>query len=98
MPRVVDERGDPIAGVSRSIRRNPRQRCNGSPRFAVFLGTPVKTLPSRQSPETLLVRYRDGGDPEALGALFDATAPGLFRLALTLTPDAATAEDAVQET
>lgn len=34
----------------------------------------------------------------SLGELFDATAPVLFRMALSLVPDAATAEDAVQET
>ena len=48
--------------------------------------------------ETLFLRFREEGDPAALGALFDATAPGLFRLAVALAPDAATAEDAVQET
>ena len=49
-------------------------------------------------PDALFARWRAGRDPEALGALFDAASPGLFRLALTLAPDAATAEDALQET
>jgi RNA polymerase sigma-70 factor (ECF subfamily) len=48
--------------------------------------------------EALMARFRATGDPEALGALFDVTAPGLFRLALTLVPDPASAEDTVQET
>jgi RNA polymerase sigma-70 factor (ECF subfamily) len=42
--------------------------------------------------------FRDTGEPQALGALYDATAPVLFRVALTLAPDAASAEDALQET
>ena len=50
------------------------------------------------SPEDLLDRWRRVRDPEALGALFDTASPGLFRLALSLVPDAATAEDALQET
>lgn len=49
-------------------------------------------------PDDLLRRYRETGDPEALGALFDRTAPELFRVALHLSPDAALAEDALQET
>ena len=51
-----------------------------------------------ESPDALFARFRERGDPDALAALFDATAPGLHRLAGTLTPDPATAEDAVQET
>src|SRR5881392_3298261 len=50
------------------------------------------------SPEALAVRYRSSGDARALAALFDATAPSLFRVALSLAHDAATAEDALQET
>ncbi len=50
------------------------------------------------TPEALLSRWRDARDPDSLGALFDAAAPGLFRLALSLEPDAAAAEDALQET
>jgi len=45
----------------------------------------------------LLARFR-GGDTEALAAIFDATGPGLFRSALHLAPDVASAEDALQET
>ena len=48
--------------------------------------------------DALFARWRRDRDPAALGALFDAAAPGLFRLALSLTPDAAAAEDALQET
>ncbi len=48
--------------------------------------------------EALFARYRETRDPAALGALFDGAAPGLFRLALSLAPDAAQAEDALQET
>jgi RNA polymerase sigma-70 factor (ECF subfamily) len=47
--------------------------------------------------EALLARFRSG-DTEALAGIFDATAPGLFRTALHLAPDAAAAEDALQET
>jgi RNA polymerase sigma factor (sigma-70 family) len=53
---------------------------------------------STQAPEALFARWRAQRDPEALGLLFDGAAPGLFRLALSLVPDAATAEDALQET
>jgi RNA polymerase sigma-70 factor (ECF subfamily) len=48
--------------------------------------------------EELFVRWRDDGDGRALAALFDRTAPDLFRIALSVAPDAATAEEAVQET
>lgn len=54
--------------------------------------------PVGPSPEALLRRFRDFGDPEALGALFDATSPALFRMALRLAPDPGAAEDALQET
>jgi RNA polymerase sigma-70 factor (ECF subfamily) len=50
------------------------------------------------TPEQWLRAYRKSGDPAALGALFDACAPGLFRVALAISGDAAAAEDAVQET
>jgi RNA polymerase sigma-70 factor (ECF subfamily) len=43
-------------------------------------------------------RFRASGDPAALGAVFDAVSPELFRVALSLAPDAASAEDALQET
>ncbi len=58
----------------------------------------VQTRARPQPLEALFLRFREAGDPGSLGALFDATAPGLFRLALSLAPDAAAAEDAVQET
>ncbi len=48
--------------------------------------------------DVLLGRFRGSGDTAALAALFDATAPGLFRSACHLSLDAAAAEDAVQET
>ena len=57
------------------------------------------------SPSTLartleqhLVRYRELGDPADLGAVFDATAPVLFRMAIAWVHDATAAEDALQET
>ena len=56
------------------------------------------TATTPASLEVLLRRYRATGDPEALGLLFDATAPALFKVALAASPDAATAEDALQET
>ncbi|MHC4473320.1 MAG: RNA polymerase sigma factor, partial [Planctomycetota bacterium] len=49
------------------------------------------------TPEDCLRRFR-GGAPGALGELFDLTAPELFAVALSLAPDAASAEDALQET
>ncbi len=49
-------------------------------------------------PDALLRRWRDAGDAAALGALFDATAPELFSVALHLCRDPALAEDALQET
>ena len=42
--------------------------------------------------------YLASGDPRDLGSLYDATAPELYRAALRLAPDAAAAEDALQET
>ncbi len=47
--------------------------------------------------DQLVARYVDDGDVDALGELFDATAPALFRVALGIAPDAAAAEDALQE-
>lgn len=44
------------------------------------------------------LRYREGGDVAALGAVFDAVAPRLSSLALHLCGDPADAEDAVQNT
>jgi len=55
-------------------------------------------VPPPATPEELLRRFRVEGDGAALGRLFDATAPELFRAALALAPDAAAAEDALQET
>ena len=54
--------------------------------------------PAAGSPEALLARFREGGHPRDMAALFDATSADLFRLALHLVPDAATAEDVLQET
>lgn len=52
---------------------------------------------SAPTPETLLAAFRRG-DVAAMGALFDVTAPELFRVAVALAPDPASAEDALQET
>jgi RNA polymerase sigma factor (sigma-70 family) len=51
-----------------------------------------------ESDDRLFARWCRGGDAEALGALFDATAPRLLRLAIHLVGDAAEAEDLVQAT
>jgi RNA polymerase sigma-70 factor (ECF subfamily) len=60
----------------------------------------MKTVTSdaAATPESLLVRFRATREPDALGALFDATAPTLLRVALSIAPDAASAENALQET
>jgi RNA polymerase sigma-70 factor (ECF subfamily) len=58
------------------------------------LAPPKATDPA----EDLFRRWRESGDGRALAALFDRTAPDLFRIALSVAPDAATAEEAVQET
>lgn len=52
--------------------------------------------PADRPLDTLLARFREG-DTDALAAIFDATAPGLFRTALHVAPDVVAAEDAVQE-
>jgi RNA polymerase sigma-70 factor (ECF subfamily) len=56
----------------------------------------MRTLAS--GPDVHLARYRETGAPAAFAALFDATSPDLFRLALSLSPDPAAAEDALQDT
>lgn len=48
--------------------------------------------------DVAFARFRETGDAEAAGTLFDETADELFRMALSLTPDASAAEDALQET
>ncbi|MCK6482335.1 MAG: sigma-70 family RNA polymerase sigma factor, partial [Planctomycetes bacterium] len=50
------------------------------------------------SAEDLFDRYRRSGDPADLGAVYDAVAADLFRAALALSRDAASAEDALQGT
>ncbi len=54
--------------------------------------------PARSDLAALLDLYRRTGDPAAFADVYDATAPGLFRLALSLAPDPASAEDALQDT
>ena len=54
--------------------------------------------PADRTPDALLAGFRAEGRPGDLADLFDATAPELFRLALHLCPDAATAEDCLQQT
>ena len=49
-------------------------------------------------PEQLLERYRQRGDVDALGELFDLTAPELLSLAVRLAPTVSEAEDLVQAT
>lgn len=51
-----------------------------------------------QGSDLELVRWAAGGDAAAFHALVDRHAPQLFRLALSLTPGRADAEDVVQET
>jgi RNA polymerase sigma factor (sigma-70 family) len=49
-------------------------------------------------PEQLFERYRERGDVDALGELFDLTAPDLLSLAVRLAPSVGEAEDLVQAT
>jgi RNA polymerase sigma-70 factor (ECF subfamily) len=48
--------------------------------------------------DRLFERFRAGGDPDALGRVFDATAPRLLQLAIHFVGDIAAAEDLVQAT
>ena len=52
----------------------------------------------RDSDESLFARYRNRGDVEALGLLFDRCAIDLFRIALYVGRNASDAEDLVQAT
>lgn len=58
----------------------------------------TREVTAAETPDDLLRRYRATRDPDALGALFDAVAPALFRVARSLVGDAALAEDVLQET
>jgi RNA polymerase sigma factor (sigma-70 family) len=49
-------------------------------------------------PDRLFERFRRSGDSEALGRVFDATAPRLLQLAIHLVGDIGAAEDLVQAT
>ncbi|MCA9319562.1 MAG: sigma-70 family RNA polymerase sigma factor [Planctomycetes bacterium] len=55
--------------------------------------TDIATL----SPGTLFCRYRDQGDLYAFSDLCNRLRPGLMQVAMRLTDDAATAEDAIQD-
>lgn len=59
---------------------------------------PTAARPVPPTLEDLVERFRGSGDLDALGHVFDRAAPGLFRIALACCPDAATAEDVLQET
>lgn len=52
----------------------------------------------RRSLESLWLRFRDRGDTEALGQVFDEAAPELLRIAMHVTRDPVAAEDLVQAT
>jgi RNA polymerase sigma-70 factor (ECF subfamily) len=56
----------------------------------------VNPTPS-DSDETLFARYRDTGDPEAFGSLYDRYASGLLRFLRVLVRDRASAEDVLQQ-
>ena len=49
-------------------------------------------------PERLFERYRATGDPAALAALFDRTAPQLLKVARVLVRDRSLADDLLQAT
>src|SRR5688572_32726498 len=48
--------------------------------------------------ERLFESFRRDGDVAALGAIFDATAPELLHVAMSLVPDVGEADDLLQET
>ena len=48
--------------------------------------------------ERRFLRFRRTGDPAALAAVFDATAPQVLRVAMHVSRDPAAAEDLVQRT
>ena len=48
--------------------------------------------------DRLFERFRSRGDVSALGKVFDRTAPELLRVAMSLVPDAADADDLLQST
>ena len=55
-------------------------------------------MTSREDNLALFLRFRERGDVAALGALFDAVATDLFRLALYVASNPSDAEDLVQAT
>src|SRR5262245_14917084 len=79
----------PVHGTGR-----PRARATLRP----FVGESFRMHAAPLDPETALDRYRRTGDPQAFGALFDATASELHRAALSMLSDAVAADDAVQQT
>ncbi len=56
----------------------------------------VRTTTSCPSTEQLFLRFRENGDADALGEVFDRTAPKLLLLAMHMVQDASVAEDLVQ--
>jgi RNA polymerase sigma-70 factor (ECF subfamily) len=74
------------------------RRCSAPAAAGQYWFVTPRRRRAEPSLEDLLARYRATRDPGVLGLAFDRAAPGLFRLALAWTPDAASAEDAVQET
>lgn len=58
----------------------------------------MRSAMQRSQVDEQFERFRDRGDPAALGQVFDATAAELLRLAWHLTGDRHAAEDAVQAT
>ncbi len=58
----------------------------------------IEFEPPSESPEALLAAFIDRGDVSSLGRLFDRVSPELFRIALSFSWDASSAEDALQET
>src|SRR5204862_7345723 len=76
-----------------------RNRCNERPSSrGILVMAPLSIPRPSPTPEEHVGLYLRTGDPEALGALFDRTAPVLFRMALSLVHDANVAEDVLQET
>src|SRR5688572_6629259 len=95
--------GSPAGGhaVDPGLRRFPREEADRKIRC---LSCDVSERRDEQGPmrdrklNRLFLRWRERGDAEALGEVFDRTAPELLRVALHVVRDPAEADDLLQAT